>query len=145
MTEFSQREQIVETVNKLFVYTDNRQWSSLQNDVFTTEVMLDMSSLGGPNEKITSKAICDMWEEGFKDLDAINHLSGNYLVDILTENKASVYAYATATHYRQNAKNGTTREFVGTYDLGLTKTEAGWRISSFTYQLKYMQGNIDLQ
>ena len=145
MTEFSQREQIVEIVNKLFIYTDNRQWSSLQSEVFTQQVLLDMSSLGGPNEEISSKDICDMWQEGFKDLDAINHLGGNYLVDIPTDSTAKVFAYATATHYKQSAKNGTTREFVGTYDLGFTKTDVGWRISSFTYQLKYMQGNIDLR
>ena len=145
MTKFSQREQIVEIVNKLFIYTDNRQWSSLQSEVFTHQVLLDMSSLGGPNEEISSKDICDMWQEGFKDLDAINHLGGNYLVDIPGDTTAKVFAYATATHYKQSAKNGTTREFVGTYDLGFTKTDLGWRISSFTYQLKYMQGNIDLQ
>ena len=145
MTEFSQREQIVETVNKLFVYTDSQQWEGLQREVFAVLVNLDMSSLGGPVDEFTSGAICDMWKEGFKDLDAINHLGGNYIVNIHGNGTANVLAYATATHYKQSAKKGTTREFVGTYDLGLANTEGGWRIESFTYNLKYMQGNLELE
>ena len=145
MTAFSQREQIVETVNKLFVYTDSQQWEALQQQVFAAKVHLDMSSLGGPVDEFASGAICDMWSEGFKDLDAINHLGGNYIVNIQSAGTASVLAYATATHYKKSAKQGTTREFVGTYDLGLKNTENGWRIDSFTYKLKYMQGNLELE
>ena len=144
MTEFSQREQIVETVNKLFVYTDNRNWEGLQREVFETEVDFDIRSLGGPHEKFTSEAICDMWQDGLKDIDAVNHLGGNYLVTIYDSGTASVYAYATATHYKEKAKNGNTREFVGTYDLKLANGQSGWRINAFKYQLKYIQGNLDL-
>ena len=104
-----------------------------------------MSSLGGPNERFDSAAICEMWKEGFKDLDAVNHLGGNYIVTFKDSDNAQVLAYATATHYKQSAQNGTTRDFVGTYDLGLIKSEYGWRIRSFTYQLKYMQGNLSLE
>ena len=145
MSDFSQREQIVEIVNKLFVYTDGQRWEDLQKEVFAKEVDLDMSSLNGPEERFSSAAICDMWKEGFKDIDAINHLGGNYIVNLKNDNKAHVHAYATATHYKQSAKNGTTREFVGTYDLELSKIEHGWRIHSFTYHLKYMQGNLRLE
>ena len=126
------------------MYTDSQQWEGLQEEVFADEADLDMTSLNGPKERFASTAICDMWKEGFADLDAVNHLSGNYIIDVRDDNSAHVHAYATATHYKQSAKNGTTREFVGTYDLELTKSESGWRIHSFMYQLKYMQGNLGL-
>jgi len=145
MNIFTDREQIVEVVNKLFVYTDQQEWAKLQNEVFTEEIHLDMSSLGGPNENKSGKEVCEMWDEGFKDLDAVNHLGGNYLVTLTGEGKASVFAYATATHYKDSATQGKTREFVGTYHLGLTKTGNGWHINTFKYNLKYVNGNMDLK
>ena len=145
MEEFTTREQIVEIVNKLFVFTDSRNWSKLQNEVFEEEVKLDMSSLGGPNDTFSANAICDMWQEGFKDLDAVNHLGGNYLVDVIDPDRASVFAYATVTHYKETATKGKTREFVGTYDLGFRRGQHGWKINSFTYQLKYLSGNVNLE
>ncbi len=145
MQEFTQREQIVEVVNKLFVYTDGRRWEELQKEVFSDKVMLDMSSLQGPQDTFSSKAICDMWKEGFKDLDAVNHLGGNYLVTLSGTDEASVYAYATATHFKESATLGKTREFVGTYDLNLIRNSQGWRINSFKYNLKYMNGNLGLE
>ena len=83
-----------------------------------------------------------MWQNGFKGIDAINHLSENYLID-LNKSQASVFAYATATHFKKSATQGTTREFVGTYNLHLVNGNNGWRIDEFKYNLKYVTGNID--
>ena len=143
MATHSIREEIVETVNKLFVYTDNHEWTKLLNEVFVHEVDFDMSSIGGEKKEITSKAICELWKNGFKDIDAINHLAGNYIVN-LQDATATVFAYATATHYKKSATQGKTREFVGTYDIGLLKQSIGWRIYKFKYSLKYATGNMDL-
>jgi|SRR6187200_2196989 len=143
MVTHSIREEIVETVNKLFVYTDSQEWEKLQNEVFTHEVDFDMSSIGGEKKEMTSKAICELWKNGFKDIDCVNHLAGNYIVTI-QDTTATVFAYATATHYKESASKGKTREFVGTYDIGLLKPGIGWRIYKFKYDLKYSTGNIDL-
>jgi len=143
MVTYSVRDEIVEVINKLFVYTDMQEWEKLQNEVFSNDVMFDMSSLGGPKEETSSKDICKMWKKGFAGLDAINHLAGNYLVHI-QDNTASVFAYATATHYKASAAKGATREFVGTYNINLLKHGIGWRIYEFKYDLKYKTGNIDL-
>ena len=141
MEPFSTREQIVEVVNKLFVYTDSREWDKLQDEVFTTELYLDMAALGGEAKATTAKDVCDQWRTGFEGLDAVNHLAGNYLVRI-TGDTADVFAYATATHYKSTATQGKTREFVGSYNLHLVRTEAGWRIDIFKYNLKYSNGNL---
>ena len=95
MENFSVRDMIVEVINKLFIYTDMQQWDKLQAEVFTENVSFDMSSIGGDKATKTSKEICEAWRQGFVGLDAINHLSGNYLIDI-KENEADVFAYATA-------------------------------------------------
>ena len=143
MVTFSVRDEIVEVVNKLFIYTDTQEWEKLQNDVFTEEVFFDMSSLGGEKAEKTAKEICDIWKDGFAGIDAVNHLAGNFLVQI-HDTTATVFAYATATHYKESATNGRTREFVGTYDLTLMKHGVGWRIYHFKYHVKYVTGNKDL-
>ena len=144
MEHFSIREQVIEVVHKLFVFTDAMEWNKLQSEVFTDQVIFDMSSIGGEKRNTTSKNICEIWEKGFEGLDAVNHLSGNYLVTI-NDKTAAVFAYATATHYKKSATNGNTRELVGTYDLHLVQETAGWRIDRFKYNLKYATGNIDLK
>jgi hypothetical protein len=143
MMTHSTREEIVETINKLFVYTDRREWTKLQEEVFTDEVDFDMSSIGGESKEMSAKAICKLWENGFKGIDAVNHLAGNYIINI-KDTTATAFAYATATHYKKAATQGSTRQFVGTYDIGLLKQSIGWRIYKFRYDLKYATGNLDL-
>ena len=139
------RETLVELVNKLFIHTDNQNWEGLKNEVFEEKVFLDMSSMGGTAEELSAEEICSSWQTGFKGLDAVNHLAGNYLVDPISDYEAKVFAYATATHYKASATKGKTREFVGTYDLKIRKQLEGWRIYSFVYHLKYATGNMTLE
>ena len=138
------RDHIIETINKLFIYTDHLEWEKLKSEVFAENVFLDMTSLGGEAANTTAQAICDMWEEGFKDIDVINHLSGNFLVNIDGET-ADAYCYATATHFKDAATHGKTREFIGSYEFTLDKVGSGWRISKMKYNLRYMNGNINLE
>jgi hypothetical protein len=143
MITFSVRDEIVEVINNLFIYTDMQEWEKLQDEIFSNDVLFDMSSLGGERSETTAKAICETWRKGFVGIDSINHLAGNYLVQI-HDTVATVFAYATATHYKQSATNGNTREFVGTYNISLMKHGIGWRIYEFKYNLKYSTGNMDL-
>lgn len=144
MEQFSVRDQIIEIVNKLFIYTDEQKWDQLQNEVFTKEIWFDMSSMGGEAKDITAKEVCEMWQKGFEGIDAVNHLSGNHLVTIDGAD-AEVFAYATATHYKKAAQQGNTRTFVGTYNIHLMQTQHGWRINAFKYNLKYVEGNMELK
>ena len=56
----SVRDEIVEVVNKLFVFTDNQNWDELRTEVFTNQVEFDMSSLGGVKATLTSAEICEI-------------------------------------------------------------------------------------
>jgi hypothetical protein len=143
MENFSTRDLIVETINKLFVYTDLQQWDKLQAEVFAENVFFDMSSLSGEKKNTTARDICETWKNGFVGIDSVNHLAGNYIIE-LTGQTANAFAYATATHYKKAAVNGTTRDFIGSYEIHLTGTEKGWRIDQFKYNLKFTTGNIEL-
>lgn len=143
-SNFSEREQVVEAINRLFFYTDYQAWEKLINEVFTSEVLVDMVSVGAKDPEImTSQEICENWKESFKDLDAIHHQSGNHIVEI-NGKEAHVKSYAIASHFKKEASNGPIREFVGSYDFELLKLVKGWRITKFKFNLKYLVGNVDL-
>ena len=143
LNQLTTRDQIIEIVDRLFIYTDDREWEKLKLDIFTDEVRIDMSSVGGPDSLMPAAEICAMWDKGFADLDGVHHQAGNYLV---TEgsNAADVLCYATATHYKKAATQGHTRTFVGSYNIRLIYTNRGWRIDMLKYNLKWLTGNIDL-
>ncbi len=143
--QFTEREQVVETVNKLFVYTDNQEWRKLQDEVFTTEILLDMTSMGAPRpERVLAREVCYRWEKAFEELDAVHHQAGNYIVQI-NGDQANVIAYSIASHYKESAKKEKTREYVGSYDFHLIKEMANWKIDEFKFNLKYSRGNLALE
>lgn len=144
--QFTEREQIVEIVNKLFVYTDTQEWRKLQDEVFTSDIELDMISMGAQKkERVSAREICYRWEKAFEELDAVHHQAGNYLVEI-TGDEANVIAYSIASHFKESAgKKEKTRDYVGSYDLHLTRSYGGWRIDKFKYNLKYSKGNLTLE
>jgi hypothetical protein len=143
---FTPREQVIEVCNRLFVYTDERNWPGLIAEVFADRVAFDMTSAGGPQDTLTAQQICDMWAQGFTGLDAVHHQAGTYLVNLREADQvAEVRCYAIASHYKAAATQGTTREMVGNYDLHLTQTAEGWRLDGFTYHLKYARGNMELR
>lgn len=136
MSTFSTRDEIIEIVNRLFIYTDQQEWEKLSTEVFTELVTFDMSSVSGvPSRQMLASEICAMWKEGFAGIDAIHHQAGNYLVTIKDE-RADVFCYATATHYFKETNN--VKVFVGSYKLDLIRRKSGWRINGFRYNVKYL-------
>ncbi|MDX1823190.1 MAG: nuclear transport factor 2 family protein [Thiohalomonadales bacterium] len=136
--------QIVETINQLFIATDNRDWTRVKH-CFAPSVHFDMSSLGaGEAVQLTPDDIVAMWETGLKPLKAIHHQAGNHLVNIAGD-KANAFCYGIASHYLPNKTNINTRTFVGSYDFEFVRDEKNWRITSFRFSLKYIDGNQDLE
>lgn len=142
----SKREAIVELVHKLFVCTDLRQWNNLQKDVFTEKIMFDMSSMGaGAAKELNAVDVCNMWHSGFAGIDHVHHHAGNIIVDFKNDVEAQVFCYATASHFKQAATLGKSREFIGSYEFHASFTDLGWRLDSFKYNLKYITGNAELK
>lgn len=136
---------LTELANKLYMYTDEQRWQDLLDEVFTTDIWLDVSSMGGGDARIVKAAdLCNMWEEGFKGIDQVHHQAGHYIINV-NENDASIFGYAVAYHYKASAVNGKTRTFVGSYDLKAVNTDKGWRLNQFKYNLKFIDGNVTLE
>ena len=136
--------ELAELSNKLFMYVDAQQWEKVMDEVFAEHVWFDMTSAGGEAKKLSAKQICEIWEQGFRGVDAVHHQAGHYLINS-DGNNADIYAYAMATHYKMTASNGNSRMFVGSYDLKALKSVRGWRLTQFKYNLKYIDGNVTLE
>ena len=139
-----EKEKVKETVNRLFISTDNRDWSEVSS-LFASEVLFDMTSMvGGDPVTLTPQEIVTSWEKGLKPLKAIHHQAGNYIVSI-NQNEAEVFCYGIASHYLPNKSNQNTRTFVGSYDFHLVKNDQRWQIDKFKFNLKYIDGNLKLE
>jgi len=145
MNVYENKIELTELANKLFMYTDSRDWQKLITEVFTATVLFDMSNAGGEAPKILpAKEICDMWQEGLKNMDAIHHQAGHYIIEVNGPG-ADIYGYAMAMHYKKTAIHGSSRLFVGTYNLKAVDTAVGWRLSAFKYNLKFIDGNTSME
>src|SRR5881392_1227747 len=133
--------ELTELANKLFMYTDGQQWDLLLAEVFTEVIEFDMSSINGqPAQQIKALEVCEIWRQGFVGIDAVHHQAGHYLITV-KENAADIFAYAVAVHYKKEAALGKTRSFTGSYNLKVSRTNNGWRITHFKYNLKFSNGN----
>ncbi|MGW4352511.1 nuclear transport factor 2 family protein [Nocardia sp. NPDC004582] len=142
LAALADRLDVSDTITKLFVYCDQGRWSDLRESVLAEEVFFD-NGFGGAVGPQPGADIVDAWAAGLGALDAVHHQAGNQLVEI-TGDSALAHADAIAVHVKNDATAGTTRWFVGSYVLGLRRTEKGWRIDRFEYRLKVIDGNADL-
>jgi hypothetical protein len=104
-----------------------------------------MTSLtGAPAATLSAAQIAAGWEDGLRPLKAVHHQAGNFQVRV-DGDEADANCYATATHYLPNPTGRNVRTFVGSYDFRLTRTGGRWRIGLFRFNLKYVDGNLDLE
>ena len=144
LRELLDKDAIGETVARLFIGTDRRDWEAVKA-CLTDEVLFDMSSLSGEDPAtLTAQAIVDMWEAGLRPLEAIHHQAGNFLARV-DGDRATAFCYGIASHYLSNPSGRNTRTFVGSYDFSLVRLEGRWRISAFRFTLKYIDGNKNLE
>lgn len=138
------KDRIIDTINRLFIATDNRDWQAVR-DCLADQVLLDMTSMaGGQPTQMTGDQVAAGWEQGLRPIEAVHHQAGNHLVDV-QGNQATAFCYGIASHYRKTRSGRNTRVFVGSYDFHLLREGERWRIDRFRFNLKYVEGNTDLE
>ena len=138
-----EKDRIIDTINQLFIATDSRDWAAVRG-CLADQVLLDMTSVaGGRPSKMTGEQVAAAWEEALRSIESIHHQAGNYRVDVLDE-EATAFCYGMASHFRRNRTGRNSRVFVGSYDLHLIRVEDRWLIDSFRFNLKFLEGNADL-
>lgn len=141
---FTETQSVSRTIYDLFIGTDEGDWSKVAS-CFATKVLFDMSSLTGEEpQTIDSTQIVRAWESGLQHLEAVHHQVGNLRVD-LGDGEATASCYGIAYHYLPNPTGQNTRVFVGSYDFHLSKPDDRWEIDRFRFNLKFIDGNPDLE
>ena len=139
-----EKDAVITTLNRLFRSVDDKDWKQAEV-CLAPHVLLDVTSLaGGEPENTTGTAVVDGWREGLSHLEAIHHQAGNYEVEVHGE-AATATCYGIAYHYLPSDSGRNTRTFVGTYDFGLRKRRGGWEVEMLRYNLKFLDGNTDLE
>jgi SnoaL-like domain len=143
--EVATRIEVEDQVIKMFVATDERDWSALEA-CFMDPFVLDMSSMvGGSPLNMTPQQVASAWAEGFKPLTHVHHQIGN-LRSKVTNDVATVRCYGIALHHRSNVvADAKSRRFVGSYEIDLRRTANGWRITRLQFNLKFIDGNLQLE
>jgi hypothetical protein len=132
-----EKDRIIGVITRLFVTTDRRDWQAVK-ECFAGSVLFDMTSLaGGEPANLTPEQIVEGWEQGLRDLSAIHHQAGNYLVT-LGAGEADAFCYGIALHRLPEKAGGGTRRFVGSYDFHMRKGRDSWKIDRFRFNLKFM-------
>ena len=142
--DLADKDAIADVIHRLFIGTDNRDWATVESCLAAT-VRFDMSSLGGgPAVDRSPGQITAAWEEGLRPIEVVHHQAGNHRITIDGE-RATAFCYGVAFHYRRTRSGRNTRTFVGSYDFGLRKHGTDWRIDSFRFNLKFLDGNLELE
>lgn len=139
-----QKQRIASVITQLFVATDERDWSRVR-ECLDDSVLLDMTSLaGGQPVRMSPSQITEIWDEGLRPIEAVHHQAGNF--DITwSGQEAKAACYGIAYHYRRTQSGRDTRLFVGSYGFELRLDEkSNWRITMFRFNLKFIDGNRDL-
>jgi len=139
------RQQVEDAVVRMFVATDERDWPTVES-CFTEPFVLDMTSMvGGAPASMTPHQVASAWAEGFRTLDHVHHQVGNFRTSVNGQ-LAKVHCYGVAFHYRARITAPVkSRTFVGTYDLDLSAQSGHWRISKLKFNLKFIEGNLELE
>ncbi len=137
-------QEILDTINDLFIGTDDRDWEKVAR-ALAPRVEFDMKSLTGAESSTRDSAeIIAGWREGLRPLKAVHHQTGNFRLRV-ERDQADAFCYGIALHYLPNTSGRNTRTFVGSYDLHLKRDGGPWRIDRFRFNLKYIDGNLELE
>ena len=132
-----------ETVARLFLAVDERDWEAAAN-IFSERVLLDYTSMaGGKPAILTPEQIIDSWKQILPGFDHTHHQVGNFITEIGLD-QAIVVCYGTASHFLENPSSLNTWIVVGTYNFLLEREFDSWRITEMKFNLKYIDGNHDL-
>lgn len=144
LTELAERAAVTDVVTSLFVETDNRNWPAVLQ-CFAPRVHFDMTSLaGGQPAEVARDEIVAGWQQGLRPIQAVHHQVGNFRVRV-DGARATVACYGVAFHYARARSGRNTRTFVGTYDFELEKKKERWQVTLFRFNVKFVDGNLELE
>ena len=137
----SQRQEIEETVDRLGLYLDAKEWLEL-GEILAEIVELDYVSLfGGQVERLSRAEVIDRWKGQLTPLKATQHIITNLYVTIKADNTAECAANVLATYVRPNPLGDALWTVGGRYDFQLLHDVGRWKISAIKLTVLWTTGN----
>lgn len=131
---------IINTVNKIALMSDLRQWKQVVVQ-FTDKVEFDYTSLIG-GEPITVPAILQVkeWEESFtKRFKTTQHILGSHTL-ILDGDKATCTSHFQAHHVFLEPSKAQSWTLGGTYNHQLIRVDDAWKVNKMKMTVNWEEG-----
>lgn len=134
------REEIAQIIVSLGRSYDAKDWV-LHRSLFADEIQMDFSASIGSG-LTTMQA--DEWVAAvtpfFEALDATQHI-GMPLSITIQGDRAEAVAMLHAQHFMKEARGEQVQRMIGTYDISLARSGAGWKIVKVVQHIDWNEGN----
>jgi hypothetical protein len=121
---------------------DTRDWA-LFTSLFTPEVDLDLSELGGPAGPLPRESVTALFQRSFRrprEEMGTQQLYGNVVVAV-TGDTATARSYLLGHHHVAGLSGGEEVTLRAAYEDRLVRTGGGWRIRGTTLRVLSLVGN----
>ncbi len=126
-------------IDELFVTVDRKDWARTQA-LFTQNIAIDFTSLGGGKATIPSSDLVAAWTKNlYKDKLSL-HMTSNHQIQI-TGNRAEAYLHGYAYNQLTSPTGSDVWQTWGVYRINLEQTNLGWKINTLEYFAKRNDGN----
>ncbi len=137
----SQRQEIEETIDKLALHIDAKEWLELA-EVLAETVEFDYVSLfGGQVERLLRTEVVNRWKTQLSPLRSTQHIITNLHIIIKADSTADCVANVLATHVRPNPLGDSLWTVGGRYDFQLAQEGGRWKISAVKLTVLWTTGN----
>lgn len=136
------RQAIVDLVIAYAVAIDEADWAALASTM-TDPVHIDFSEAGMPAADFPRDQFVGFAAGVLEGWTARQHISPNHRV-VFNEtdpDRATCYSYMYAQHYKKDAPGGDFYLMRGSYDNELVRTADGWKVTSVTQHISWLEGN----
>lgn len=126
-------------IDALFVNVDQKDWKATRS-LFTQNVAIDFTSLGGGKATIPSDDLVAAWTKNlYKDKLSL-HMTSNHQIKI-TGDRAEAYLHGYAHNKLVSATGSDIWQTWGNYRINLERTGSGWKINTLGYFAQHNEGN----
>ena len=136
------RNAIIDVVIAYATTIDRGDWAGYA-ELFTDPVHVDFSEAGLPAADFPREAFVGFAEQGLSRWSARQHLSPNHVVrfDDADPDAATCSSSMYAQHYAEGAPDGGVYLMRGSYENRLVRTAEGWKITSLTQHVAWIEGD----
>jgi hypothetical protein len=140
--ELSDMREIVDVMNRYTTALDTRNWEML-GATMSPDGQADFGNVAGAGVLESPQALVDECRRDLQDLDATQHLQGNYVVEV-TGDTAKASCYLQASHWDAGLPSGDHFVVWAKYSDDFVRTEIGWRIKMRRLERIHAAGNENL-